>query len=305
MDGALMDEFDVPVSGGLLRVCRWPGDGPVVLAAHGITANALAFAPLAEALAGRVQLVAPDLRGRARSGALPGPYGMAAHVGDLIAVAAHLGLDRVPLVGHSMGGFVVAATAAAHPDRVGGVLLVDGGVALPVPAEADVDQVLMAVIGPAMRRLDMTLTDADSYVDFFRAHPALRDGWSPAVAAYVLRDLVGEPPAMRSSCAIDAVRADATDTLIDRVTVAAVHELPGPARLMWAPRGLQNEDQGLYDEGRLAAAALDPARITVERVPDVNHYTILFDTRATGLIADRLVELSGGRQPPHRPTHDT
>jgi pimeloyl-ACP methyl ester carboxylesterase len=295
MDGALMEEFDVPVAGGLLRVCRWPGDGPVVLAAHGITANALAFAPVAEALAGRVELVAPDLRGRARSGALPGPYGMAAHVGDLIAVADHLGVDRVPLAGHSMGGFVVAATAAAHPERVGGVLLVDGGVALPVPPEADVDQVLTAVIGPAMRRLDMTFADADAYLDFFRAHPALRDGWSDAVAAYVLRDLVGEPPAMRSSCAIDAVRADATDTLIDRVTVAAVRELRGPARLMWAPRGLQNEEQGLYDESRLAAAGLDPARIAIERVPDVNHYSVLFDPRAAALVADRIVELSGSR----------
>ena len=287
------EEFDVAVRGGRLRVCRWPGDGPVVLAAHGITANALAFAPLAEALAGRVRLVAPDLRGRARSNALPGPYGMAAHAADLIAVADHLGLDRVPLIGHSMGGFVVAATAAAHPGRIGGVLLVDGGVGLPVPPTADVDEVLMAVVGPAIRRLSMTFAGQEAYLDFFRAHPALRVGWSPAVARYVLRDLTGTPPEMRSSCAIDAVRADATDTLIDRATVAAVHRLTGPARLMWAQRGLQNEEPGLYDERRLADAGLDPARITVEFVPGVNHYSILFDPHAAGLVADRVVELAG------------
>jgi pimeloyl-ACP methyl ester carboxylesterase len=128
----------------------------VVLAAHGITANALSFGRVAEALAGRVDLVAPDLRGRAGSAGLPGPYGMAAHAADLIAVADHLGLDRVPLAGHSMGGFVVASTAAAYPDRVSGVLLVDGGVSLPVPAGVDVDAVLHAVIGPAMQRLSMT-----------------------------------------------------------------------------------------------------------------------------------------------------
>ncbi|MCM4077891.1 alpha/beta fold hydrolase [Paractinoplanes hotanensis] len=289
-----MDEFDVDVDGGRLRVCRWPGDGPVVLAAHGITANALSFAALAEALAGRVELVAPDLRGRARSSGLPGPYGMAAHAADLIAVADHLGLQRVALAGHSMGGFVVAATAAGHPGRVTGVLLIDGGVGLTVPPAADINEVLLAVIGPAMRRLDMTFADEQAYLDFFRAHPALRDGWSPAVAAYVRRDLAGTPPHLRSSCAIEAVRADATDTLIDRVTVEAVHRLPAPARLMWAERGLQNEKPGLYDESRLAAAGLDPARIAVEHVPGVNHYSILFDPRAAAVVADRLVELATG-----------
>jgi hypothetical protein len=138
----------------------------------------------------------------------------------------------------------------------------------------------------------MTFADEEAYLDFFRAHPALRKGWSPAVAAYVLRDLVGTRPAMRSSCAIDAVRADATDTLIDRATVDAVQRLACPARLMWAQRGLQNEDQGLYDQSRLAAAGLDPARIAVEHVPDVNHYSILFDAHAAALVADRVVEVS-------------
>jgi pimeloyl-ACP methyl ester carboxylesterase len=281
-----MDEFDVPVAGGSLRVCRWPGDGPVVLAAHGITANALTFGPLAEALAGRVTLVAPDLRGRARSNRLPGPYGMAAHVADLIAVTDHLGLDRVALAGHSMGGFVVAAAAAAHPRRVSAVLLVDGGVALPVPPDADVDEVLDAVIGPAVRRLSMTFAGAEAYLDFFRAHPALRDGWSPARTAYVLRDLEGPG----SSCRIEAVRADATDTLIDQVTVGAVRHLECPARLLWAERGPQNEPQGMYDQSRLTAAGLD--RVTVEHVPGVNHYTILFDPHAAALVADRVVDLA-------------
>ncbi|MEV4703424.1 alpha/beta hydrolase [Actinoplanes sp. NPDC049316] len=285
------EEFDVPVAGGALRVCRWPGTGPVVLAAHGITANALAFAGLAEALDGRVRLVAPDLRGRAGSSGLPGPYGMAAHAADLIAVADHLGLDRVPLAGHSMGGFAVAATAAAYPDRVSAALLIDGGVALPVPDTVDVDEVLTAVIGPAMRRLSMTFAGPEDYLAFFREHPALGPYWTPAVEAYVLRDLTGTPPELRSSCALAAVRADASDTLITRDTVTAVHRLGCPARLMWAPRGLLDEDQGLYDPDRLAAAALDPARIAVERVPGVNHYTILFDPDGVQRVAERVLEL--------------
>ena len=279
------EEFDVPVRGGDLRVCRWPGSGPVVLAAHGITANALAFGRLADELGGRVQLVAPDLRGRARSNALPGPYGMAAHAADLIAVADHLGAERVTLAGHSMGGFVVATTASEYPERVDGVLLIDGGVALPMPPTLDVDAVLQAVIGPAMQRLSMTFDDERAYLDFFRAHPALRDGWSPAVEAYVRRDFTGD----RSSCSLEAVRADAADTLIDQTTVDAVRRIACPTRLLWADRGLMNEAQGLYDPERIAAANVT---IAVEHVPDVNHYSILFDDAAVALVADRIVKLA-------------
>lgn len=279
------EEFDVAVRGGRLRVCRWPGSGPVVLAAHGITANALAFARLAEELDGRVQLVAPDLRGRARSNALPGPYGMAAHAADLIAVADHLGAERVTLAGHSMGGFVVATTAADHPDRVGGALLIDGGAALPMPAGLDVDAVLQAVIGPAMQRLSMTFDGEQAYLDFFHAHPALKPHWGPAIEAYVLRDFTGD----RSTCSLEAVRADATDTLIEKTTVDAVHRLSCPARLMWADRGLMDEEQGLYDLGRIAAAGL---RIPVENVADVNHYSILFDDAAVAAVATRIVDLA-------------
>ncbi|MCY1144676.1 alpha/beta hydrolase [Actinoplanes sp. Pm04-4] len=279
------EEFDVAVEGGQLRVCQWPGDGPVVLAAHGITANALAFTRLARELGGRVRLVAPDLRGRARSNALPGPYGMASHAADLIAVADHLGAERVTLAGHSMGGFVVASTAALHPERVEAALLIDGGVTLPVPPDVDVDAVLQAVIGPAMQRLGMTFAGQEEYVGFFRAHPALRDGWSADVEAYVIRDFTGD----RSSCSLEAVRADATDTLIEKDTVDAVNRLACPARLMWADRGLMNEKQGLYDESRLAGI-----EIATEQVADVNHYSILFDDRAVARVAGRIVEMAAG-----------
>lgn len=263
-----MDEITVSVAGGELRVLSWPGDGPVVLAAHGITANALSWAPVARALRGRVHLVAPDLRGRAGSAGLPGPYGMAAHADDLIAVADHFGVVRAPLAGHSMGAFVVAATAARHPGRAGPVLMIDGGVPLAVPAGADVDAALHAIIGPAMKRLSMTFASAEEYLDYFRANPALGRYWTPDLEAYILRDFTGSG----SSCNLGAVRADAADMLTNPV--------PAPYPLLWAPRGLMDEDRGLYSPGRLGG-------VDAELVPDVNHYTILQSPR----VAERIVTL--------------
>jgi pimeloyl-ACP methyl ester carboxylesterase len=259
-----MQEIDVPVAGGNLRVVSW-GSGPVVLAAHGVTANALSWARVATALAGRVHLVAPDLRGRARSAGLPGPYGMAAHAADLIAVADHLGLSQVALAGHSMGAFVVTETAARYPSRVSSVLLVDGGLPLPVPAGIAVDDALHAIIGPAMSRLSMTFDSLDAYYQYFRMNPALGRYWAPEISAYVERDFTGSG----SSCLLEAVRADTRDML---TAAAPADGFP----LLWAPRGLQDEEHGMY-------SAADVAGRDAELVPDVNHYTLLL-----GAGADRV-----------------
>src|SRR5690349_1757100 len=96
--------IDVPVQGGTLRVGLWGDRGPVVVCAHGITANHVEFLALAEQLKD-CRLIAPDLRGRGRSNAIEGPWGMAAHAADIIAVLDHLGIAQADvMLGHSMGG---------------------------------------------------------------------------------------------------------------------------------------------------------------------------------------------------------
>src|SRR3712207_6759933 len=63
--------YSVPVEGGDLAALHWPADAPgapVAVLLHGITANAMAWARVAGALAGEFEVVAPDLRGRAEIG---------------------------------------------------------------------------------------------------------------------------------------------------------------------------------------------------------------------------------------------
>ncbi|NEB08573.1 alpha/beta hydrolase [Streptomyces coelicoflavus] len=285
----------VPVAGGELAVLRWPAAGPgapVVLALHGITANGLTWARVAHHLAGRVTLLAPDLRGRGGSGPLPGPYGIGAHADDMAAVVRALDAGPVVLTGHSMGAFTAALTAVRHPDLLSALLLVDGGVGFPVPAGLSPDELITAVIGPAMRRLTMTFPDRAAYREFWQRHPAFAGAWSPWVDAYIQRDLVGEEPALRSSCRLDAVRVDGTDQLGGAVA-DAVHRLPRPAELLWAERGLMDEAQGLYDERRLTAAGVDRALLRPTRVPGTNHYTIVVGDEGARLVAERLLTAAG------------
>src|SRR5215468_8472252 len=80
-----------------------------------------------ETLARSRRVVFYDQRGNGRSGALkPGqPCGLAEQIEDLEAVRAHLGADKIDLLGHSWGGYLVMAYAARHPDRIRHLVTVD------------------------------------------------------------------------------------------------------------------------------------------------------------------------------------
>ena len=157
---------DVPTGGGTLRVGEWGPDdpaAPTVIAVHGITASHLAWAVIAGAMP-QVRLIAPDLRGRGRSAGLPGPFGMARHAADLEAVIEALRLPPATLVGHSMGAFVAVVAASLHRHRFTGVLLIDGGLPLTIPAGISREDLLEATLGPAIRRLSMFFPDRASYL---------------------------------------------------------------------------------------------------------------------------------------------
>jgi pimeloyl-ACP methyl ester carboxylesterase len=271
----------LPVNGGDLTTLVWDGDADAVpvLGVHGITANAAVFARIAAELRGRRLLVAPDLRGRARSAHLPGPFGLARHVEDLVAVLDNRDIGRAILVGHSMGAFVACLTAVRHPERVGGVVLVDGGLALPISADTDI----AAVLGPAMARLGMTFAALDDYRTFWQAHPAFDGRWNQYAEEYIQRDLTGGPPLLRSACVAAAVRADGVEVLRDPDALSAAHRLTRPARLLWASRGLLDETPGLYTPDQLAHLGVQvPARELVGE----NHYSVMFSSAAREVVVE-------------------
>ncbi|MFH8382955.1 alpha/beta fold hydrolase [Kitasatospora sp. NPDC018058] len=288
------EELTVPVPGGDLSVLRWPAarpEAPTVVAVHGITANGLAWYEVARRLAGRVALLAPDLRGRSASRAVAGPYGLARHADDVAALIAALDVGPAVVVGHSMGAWVTALSAVRHPELVRRVLLVDGAVSFPLPEGVREEDALAAVLGPALARLSMTFPDRDAYRAFWRRHPAFGHDWSEGIDAYTQRDLIGAEPELRSSCVLEAVQTDGAQVLLDQEAADAVHRLPCRAELLWAERGLLDEPQGLYDHQRIKLSGLDRERVPASQVPDTNHYSILWgeagaDRIVRGLLAD-------------------
>ena len=292
-------QISVPVDGGDLSALHWAADAPgspIAVLVHGITANAMAWARVAAALAGEFEVVAPDLRGRAGSAGLPGPYGIERHAQDVATLLDRFGADddagadATVLVGHSMGAFVTTMAAAGPArDRTHGLVLVDGGLGLAQPPGADVDAMLAAVLGPSLDRLGRTFPDFAAVRAFWERHPAVGP-WVdvPSVAAYLARDMVpGEVP-LRSACVPEAIRVDGGDVLLNERVLEATTALPVPATLLWARRGLLDQTPGLYDEGRLAHLGLEPSGITAREVPDTNHYSIVWAEHGVAAIVEEV-----------------
>jgi pimeloyl-ACP methyl ester carboxylesterase len=178
----------VAVPGGDLAYEVLAGTSEPVLAIHGISSHRRLWSWL-HAEAPDLTLVTPDLRGRADSVDVTAPYNLARHADDLAVVLDALGLERVPVIGMSMGGFVALELHHRHPDRVASLVLVDGGFPLEPPSGLTPDN---AELGFADRlgRLGRRWESVDAYLDYFCSTTgALLDRDDPLLRHYVEHDL--------------------------------------------------------------------------------------------------------------------
>jgi pimeloyl-ACP methyl ester carboxylesterase len=102
------------------------GEGtPALVFVHGWSCDRTYWAGRLERFSTRFRVVAVDLAGHGESGLGRKEWTMAAFGGDVAAVVEKLGLRRVILIGHSMGGDVIAEAARRLPGRVAGLVWAD------------------------------------------------------------------------------------------------------------------------------------------------------------------------------------
>ena len=239
-----------------------------------------------------MSLVAPDLRGRGLvRQAARARSACEAHADDLVAVLDHLELDRAVLAGHSMGAYVATTAATEHRDRWSHVVLVDGGVALPLPPGVEPGAMLAGVLGPGARAPRDDLRRPGRVPRLLAAStprsPNRARGTRTPRPGSTTTSSATEPE-LRSSAAIEAVRFDGTELLIDHEVRHALYDLTQPAVLLRAPRGLLNQVPPLLPD-----EIIDPLRarwpIRLEMlVEDTNHYSILLAPRGARVVARHL-----------------
>jgi pimeloyl-ACP methyl ester carboxylesterase len=110
------------------------GDGPPVVFVHGMAMSTTMWDRQASALSGEFTTVVYDVRGHGRTGGSPvETYTVDLFADDLDALLTALDIERPVLCGLSMGGAVVQAYAARHPEKVAGLVLADTFPSGPLP----------------------------------------------------------------------------------------------------------------------------------------------------------------------------
>lgn len=227
----------VPGDGVSLGFEWWPGPGPLVCV-HGLTSHRRAFSALADELSPAIGVLSFDLRGRGDADKPDGPYGMDQHAGDVAAALDGLGVaGPVVVAGHSMGAYVVSAFARLFPERVSGVVLLDGGYFFG-QRNADSAAMLEDMLAPFLQRLRTTFTSVDEVVSMFEATPLYEGRVDDAVRRYFAFDLAGDPGMLRAKAAEAGVAHDWTEIITGTDVPANLNAISAPTLLVRAPGGL-------------------------------------------------------------------
>ncbi|HEY2746074.1 MAG TPA: alpha/beta hydrolase [Polyangia bacterium] len=110
---------------------------PPLVCVHGAGSSSVVWMDVVRRLSPLRRVVAPDLPGHGQSDRWhpPDDVTVAMYRDAVGTVCAQLKIERAVLVGHSMGALIALDAAAAWPERVAGLILVGGGVRLPVAPE--------------------------------------------------------------------------------------------------------------------------------------------------------------------------
>ncbi len=99
---------------------------PAIICLHGLTDSWLSYRMVMPLLAKSHRVIALDLRGHGESSPPPGEFMFDDCAADVIAVMAHLRIERAAIIGHSMGSFIARRLAVSHPSHVSAMVLVGG-----------------------------------------------------------------------------------------------------------------------------------------------------------------------------------
>jgi len=257
-----------------INLAVWEGTGKPILCVHGITANCRCWDTLADTLVPEYQVMAMDLRGRGLSDKPPNGYALEYHLRDINYLLDDLGIDRVVIMGHSLGAFIGLAFAAEHPERIDRLILVDGG------GDLSVEQMEKVFVGikPALDRLGQVFPSADAYLEKMKAAPYIQP-WSSVTETYYRYEIDTVDGGVRTNIAPAHIQEEAAN--IKKLDCAPYYpRIKCKVLILRAPNGLLSQDDILLPEDvidRMMRGIPHAQRFDVE---GMNHYGIVFQPHA-------------------------
>jgi pimeloyl-ACP methyl ester carboxylesterase len=233
---------------------------PPLVFVHGFACSSDDWGLQVEALKGRFEVVTCDLRGHGRTPGRPQECTIENFGGDVAALVSVLDLQRPVLIGHSMGCRVVLEASRVAPDRIGGLVLIDGsrtGTGDPAAAEAAARAAVEKAGYPAFAE--------NLFRQMFFAPSALAD----AIVLRALKQSAGFGPLLWPAMARwDAATMDAALAAV-RVPALVIQSTTRNAALKRSM--LKAGERSPYLD--MLGKGLKNSKIEV--VPEVGHFTML------------------------------
>lgn len=111
------------------------GEGPAILFLHGLGGCWLDWEAQFDALSGQFRCVAVDHRGHGWSDRFDGDVSVDDFASDAVSVCAALGIERLAVVGLSMGGVIALTLALDRPDLVEALVVADCSARMVLPTQ--------------------------------------------------------------------------------------------------------------------------------------------------------------------------
>ena len=111
-----------------VRYLDWGGEGPTVLALHGLASSAHWYDLVVPYLQSQHRVIVPAQRGHGQTSQAPSGYDWQSLAADAVGLLDHLGIARASVFGHSWGATVALNVAVRFPERVTALGLIDGGI---------------------------------------------------------------------------------------------------------------------------------------------------------------------------------
>ncbi len=159
-----------------------PRDGFPIMLLHGSNASLNTWEPWVQRLKGRFRVITFDFPAHGLSGPVPSrDYSSEAYLAITEKVEAHLGLKRFALGGNSMGGGIAWRYAAAHPDQVAALILVDAAGRPPTKPNASTPLGFRIANTPIVRDIAATVTPRKLIESSFKQSVSVQSIATPAM----------------------------------------------------------------------------------------------------------------------------
>ncbi|MDX2501018.1 MAG: alpha/beta hydrolase [Deltaproteobacteria bacterium] len=253
-----------------INLAIWEGAGQPILCIHGITANCRCWGTLADALTPEYQMIAMDLRGRGQSGKPPTGYALEYHLRDIICLLDDLEIDRVVIMGHSLGAFIGLAFAADYPERIDRLILVDAGGDL---SKEQFDKVFVG-IKPALDRLEQIFPSTEAYLEKMSAAPYIQP-WSAVTETYYRHEIEAVDDGVRTNIAPAHIREESAN--IKKLDCAPYYpRIKCKVLILRAPNGLLSQDDILLPEDVIDRMLQEISHVQRYDAQGLNHNGIVF-----------------------------